>query len=126
MTQRALNILGAGGPRAYTDAVAALREDTRSYWNECLADPPDDGLAYAATPQALQAWINRHWKEWYESPITQLEHCDVIRDQALGTAYGASRWEMVTRYEVHLDRKLEWTLAMLVRLKELRSDTVPC
>jgi hypothetical protein len=33
--------------------------------------------------------------------------------------------ESTARYEVHLDRKLERTLAMLIRLRELRRTTVP-
>jgi hypothetical protein len=35
-------------------------------------------------------------------------------------AYGAHDLEVPARYEVHLDRKLERTLAMLIRLRELR------
>ncbi len=34
-------------------------------------------------------------------------------------------FERLARYEVHLDRKLERTLFMLFRLKELRSTTDP-
>jgi hypothetical protein len=37
MTRNARNILEAGGPDAYVRALAALREDTRTYWQECLA-----------------------------------------------------------------------------------------
>ncbi len=43
----------------------------------------------------------------------------------LGAAYGARRVDVIVRHEVHLDRKLERTLAMLVRLKELRRPMVP-
>ena len=43
MTRNAWNILTAGGPDAYGRALAALREDTRAYWLECLAERPDDG-----------------------------------------------------------------------------------
>jgi hypothetical protein len=40
-----------------------------------------------------------------------------------GEALDLDRLERLGRYEVHLDRKLERTLAMLLKLKELR--TVP-
>ena len=119
-TQCALNILGVGDPGAYERAVAALKCDTREYWQECLADPPDDGLEYAATAEALKAWIEHHWREWYDQPILELLHRDAIRHQALGIAYGADDLEVPARYETHLDRKLERTLAMLIRLRELR------
>jgi hypothetical protein len=122
MTQRAWNILTAGGPDAYPRALSALRDDTRCYWQECLAEPPDDGLTYTTNADALKAWIGHHWKDWYEQPIAELEHRDVIRDQALGAAYAAPDLDVPARYEVHLDRKLERTLAMLFRLRELRQS----
>ena len=120
MTRKAWDILAAGGADAYARALAALREDTRASWLECLAERPDDGTAYAPTVDALKAWIDRHWKEWYDDPIAELENRDAIRDQALGAAYAAHDLDAPVRYEVHLDRKLERTLAMLFRLKELR------
>ena len=120
MTRHARNILEAGGPEAYARALAALREDTRIYWQECLSDRPDDGLAYAPTADILKAWIDRHWEEWYEGPIIELENRDAIRDQALGLAYTAQDLDVPARYEVHLDRKLERILSMLIRLQELR------
>ena len=54
-------------------------------------------------------------------------HCGrrAIRDQALGMAYAADDLDVPARYEVHLDRKLERMLTMLIRLRELRRATVP-
>jgi hypothetical protein len=68
----------------------------------------------------LKTWIERHWEEWYDDPIAELENRDAIRDQVIGAAYAAHDLDMPVRYEIHLDRKLERTLAMLFRLKELR------
>jgi hypothetical protein len=120
ITQDALAILEAGGPEAYGLALAALGADTREYWQDCLSDPPDDGLTYAATAEALKTWIEHHWQEWYTQPILELQHRDAIRDHALGIAYTADGLEVPARYEIHLDRKLERTLAMLIKLRELR------
>ncbi len=125
MTRKARDILVAGGPDAYVRALAVLREDTGCYWHECLTDPPDDGLTYTKTAEALRAWIDRHWRQWYEEPIAELEHRDVIREHAIGTAYAADDLDVPARYEVHLDRKLERTLAMLIRLRDLRQIAVP-
>jgi hypothetical protein len=123
--RKALNILAAGEPDAYTRALDVLTEETCTYWLECLEDPPGDGLIYKPTVEALAAWIRRHWTEWFEGPIAELEHRDAIREQAFGSAYAAQRLETTARYEVHLDRKLERTLAMLIRLRELRRPTLP-
>jgi hypothetical protein len=38
----------------------------------------------------------------------------------LGEAFNPDRLEPLSRYEVHLDRKLERTLTMFIRLRELR------
>jgi hypothetical protein len=120
MTQRALNILEAGAPDAYERSVAALHDDTRDYWQECLEDVTDGRLTSTATAEALKAWIEHHWSEWYEQPTAELQHRGAIRDQAIGVAYAARGLDVSARYEVHLDRKLERTLAMLFRLRELR------
>ena len=80
------------------------------------------GSTYVPTVDALGAWIDRHWKERDQDALAELEHRDAIRDQALGAAYAAPDLDVPARYEVHLDRKLERTLAMLVRLRELRQS----
>jgi hypothetical protein len=125
MTCKALNILAAGGPDTYARALAALREDTRSFWLECLGEADADDLTYKPTVEALEAWLRGKWTDWDEGPIAELEHRDAIREQAFGSAYATQRLEVTARYEVHLDRKLERTLAMLFRLRELRRPTLP-
>jgi hypothetical protein len=42
MTRRALDLLGAGKADAYDAALAALREDTRHWWEEVLARGPGE------------------------------------------------------------------------------------
>lgn len=125
MTSKALNVLAAGGPDTYARALTALREDTRSFWLECLGEADANDLTYKPTADALEAWLRRKWTEWYDGPVVELEHRDAIREQAIGSAYIGRRLEVTTRYEVHLDRKLERTLAMLFRLRELRRPALP-
>jgi hypothetical protein len=120
-TLKAVTILAAGEPDAYARGLAALGEDTRSYWLECLED---DGQRYKPTAEALETWVRRHWVEWFDGPIAELEHRDTIREQAIGSAYATQRLESTARYEVHLDRKLERTLAILIRLRDLRRSVV--
>ena len=50
----------------------------------------------------------------------ELENRPLIRAQALGEALAPDRMDKLARYEVHLDRKLERMLAMLIRLQDLR------
>jgi hypothetical protein len=86
---------------------------------EAAVFPVRDGLEYEPTAEALKAWLDHHWEEWFEQPIAELEHRDAIREQAFGAAYATHNLETPARYEVHLDRKLERTLAMLIRLRDL-------
>ena len=44
----------------------------------------------------------------------------MIRKQVLGEAVECTRLESLSRYEVHLDRKLERMLTVLLRLQNLR------
>jgi hypothetical protein len=125
MTNKAENILAAGEPEAYTRALAALRDDTRAYWLECLEGASGGDRTYQPTAEALEAWLRRNRKEWFEDPIVELEHRGVIREQAFGAAYATHRLVVTARYEVHLDRKLERILSMLIRLRELRPPTAP-
>jgi hypothetical protein len=49
-----------------------------------------------------------------------VENRSVIRAQVLGEALDFDRLERLGRYEIHLDRKLERMLTMLLRLQGLR------
>ena len=44
----------------------------------------------------------------------------LIREQAFGESLDPDKLERLGRYEVHLDRKLERMITMLIRLKDLR------
>ena len=51
----------------------------------------------------------------------ELQNRALIRDKAFGEALDPDHLESLARYEVHLDRKLERMLAMLIRIQELRA-----
>ena len=57
---------------------------------------------------------------WYAQRRKELENRPLIRAQAFGQSLNPERMTRLARYEVHLDRKLERTLAMLIRLRDLR------
>ena len=59
---------------------------------------------------------------WYEKRRQELAHRPLLRTQAFGEAVDPDRLGRLARYETHLDRKLERMLAMLFKLKELRSS----
>ena len=57
---------------------------------------------------------------WFENRKKELANRPLIREQAFGEALDPDKLERLGRYEVHLDRKLERMLTMLLRLKDLR------
>ena len=53
----------------------------------------------------------------------EIERRPLVASQAHGEAFDPVRLATLGRYESHLDRKLEKTLAMLLKLKELRASS---
>jgi len=68
----------------------------------------------------LRRFLETDVAEWYRRERLQLVNRPAVRDQAFGEALVPEKMERLSRYEVRLDRKLERTLSMLFRLKQLR------
>jgi len=124
-TQRALAILEAGEDGAYEQALAAVRDDTRAWWKSVLAEPEEDEEPYSPDAAGLTRFLQEKVGPWYDGRRQELENRPLLRSQALGQALEPDRLEGLARYEVHLDRKLERTLAILLKLKDLRRPVVP-
>jgi hypothetical protein len=128
MTHRALELLGSKRNDAYEAALAALREDTQAWWADTLAGDPDelgDGEEPAiADVEGLRRFLEGEVLPWFENRKKELANRPLIREQAFGEALDPDKLERLGRYEVHLDRKLERMLTMLLRLKELRRAAV--
>ena len=113
-TQRAAVILKKGGANAYADALDALMPATREYWHGDVESgehqPTSESFAvFIADLLPIAAGIAK-----------EVLHHDAIAAQTLGDGLQAHRLEKLNRYETHLDRKFERTLAMLLKLKQLR------
>jgi len=128
MTHRALDLLGSRRNSAYEAALAALRQDTQQWWEDMLARDDDeldeDEQPATADAEGLRHFLKAQVLPWFEDRRKELMNRPLICQQAFGESFDPDRLERLGRYEVHLDRKLERTLAMLLRLKELRDDTV--
>ncbi len=127
MTRRALAILGTERNDAYQAALAELRDDTQEWWEDLIARDPDD-LEEDEEPattdtEGLCRFLEHQMLPWFDKQREELVHRSLIRAQALGEALDPNRLEKLGRYEVHLDRKLERMLAMLIKLQDLRQPT---
>jgi hypothetical protein len=128
MTEEALRQLHSPSA-SYSRALAALRDDTRTWWEEQLGwsanDYEEDQIPYRADAESLRCFLEAEILPWYEKRRQELEYRPLIRAQAFGEAVDPNPLERLARYEVHLDRKLERMLAMLFKLKELRRAANP-
>jgi hypothetical protein len=108
-------ILKRGGARAYRQAMKALPLRLRDWWGHCLEDEE-----YPATAEGLAEFIREDLEPGCRTTETENRFHEAIKSQILGEGFQVHRFESLSRYETHLDRKFERTLAMLVKLKELR------
>ena len=124
MTRRALKLLGSKRNDAYEAALAELRDDTKAWWADVLArklDEIEEGEEPStADVECLRRFLEGEVLPWFDNRKKELENRPLIREQAFGEALDPDKLERLGRYEVHLDRKLERMLSMLLRLKDLR------
>ena len=114
-TTRAVTILQRGGARAYDRALRALTPGSADSWAENLEDGDT-----AATADDLAKYLNEFLLPFCRQMVVEVQGHEAIKAQTLGEGLQAHRLEKLNRYETHLDRKFERTLAMLLKLKELR------
>jgi hypothetical protein len=105
-----------------------LREDTQAWWADTLARDSDE-LGEGEEPATADVEGRRRFLEsevqpWFENRKKELANRPLIREQAFGEALDPGKLERLGRYEVHLDRKLDRMLTMLLRLKGLRRTSV--
>lgn len=114
-TKKAAAILRKGGPNAYTKARRALIQESRDWWLELVEEGE-----HPATAEGLAQFIRETLEPACYRMQREAQYTPAIKAQTLGEGLQAHRLEKLNRYETHLDRKFERTLAMLLKLKDLR------
>jgi hypothetical protein len=113
--RKAAAILRKGGATAYQKARRALIPESRDWWDEYVEEEE-----YPATAEGLAHFIREHLEPICIRMAQEARFTPAIKAQTLGEGLQAHRLEKLNRYETHLDRKFERTLAMLLKLKDLR------
>ncbi len=114
-TQKAAAILRKGGAQAYEKARRALLPESREWWDRHVADEE-----HPATAEGLAEFIQDSLEPLCHRQVQEVRFTHAIKAQTLGEGLQAHRLEKLNRYEIHLDRKFERTLAMILKLKSLR------
>ena len=136
MVGRALEVLRKGGRGAYEKALETLHRSTYDWWGDALQEAKNPGTgdygegdgedrSYAADAESLDRFLSDEASPWLVKHRLALENRPLIRAQAFGEALDPDRIDRLARYEVHLDRKLERILGMLLKLQDLRRTLVP-
>lgn len=76
--------------------------------------------SYPATAEGLAEFIRESLEPMCYRMAKEAQYTPAIKAQTLGEGLQAHRLEKLSRYETHLDRKFERTLAMLLKMKDLR------
>ena len=113
--QKAAAILRKGGANAYEKARRALIPESRDWWDEHVTDEE-----HPATAEGLAEFIRDSLEPLCYRMVQEARFAHAIKAQTVGEGLQAHRLEKLNRYETHLDRKFERTLAMLLKLKSLR------
>ena len=90
MTREALELLGSKRNDAYEAALAALREDTQTWWADTLASDPDE-LGEGKEPatadvEGLRRFLEASVLPWFENRRKELANRPLIREQTMSTA----------------------------------------
>jgi hypothetical protein len=132
MTRRAIAILETGDPAGYDEAVAALRADTANWWEDVVSDDeqthpdgqPHEGDSYQPyqrTLEQLLRFLRDEAMDIHAKTRGQLARRPALRLQAQGESVDPFRMNLLLTLDERLVRLFEKTLAMLLKLKELRS-----
>ena len=113
---KARSILHKNGANAYANARRVLLPEPRYCWDKYVAEG-----AFQADAPSLATYIRDILEPVLNNMEMQARFQPAIKAQVLGEGLQAHKLEQLNRYETHLDRKFERTLAMLLKLKDLRS-----
>lgn len=136
MTRRAIAILETGDPAAYSEALAALRSDTANWWENVVGDDEqthpdgeqqegDSYKPYARNPVQLLRFLKEETMENHRSTREELVRRPAIRLQAQGESIDPFRMNLLLTLDERLARLFEKTLAILLKLQELRPGKEP-
>ncbi|MDG2205168.1 MAG: hypothetical protein P8M79_07950 [Alphaproteobacteria bacterium] len=106
----------------YDAAIRALRADTRDWWTDVLEDEEDDrGIERTATAESLFGWLELEAIPLIAGTERGLVYAGHVRNQAYGESLNPAKFNELARWEAHLDRRMEKTLALLLKLRSARA-----
>ena len=118
--RKALEVIDAGG--TYADTIAYLEEDTLEWWDD---EQADDDARYSTDARGLRNFIEMKLLPWLEGLGKESSERPEVRVQAHGESLDPARLGVLYALDERLTRQFEKTLAMLIKLQELRARDLP-
>lgn len=113
--RKAMSIIRQCRPGAYAKARQALPPESRESWDSHVATG-----RFHDNARSLSTYIHDVLEPVFNELEKRSRYQSAIKTQTLGEGLQAHKLEQLSRYETHLDRKFERSLAMLLKMKELR------
>ena len=126
LTNQTIELLLTGKGGVYEKAIVRLKGEMKRRWIEVstpqnmqFLDLREIPARYADDANGLLEFLQDE-RIRYENRRQELQNRPLIREQLIGDAFDPAHLDGIARYEVHLDRKLERMLTMLLKLQDLR------
>ena len=118
MTKAALERLQAGGSKAYEEALALLREDSRDWWQQVLEDEPS---RFREDAEGLAEFINVEIMPWYVRQNAIARYRPDVRLQAWGESLPVRTMSQLHLLDERLQRTVARALQQLLALQKSRA-----
>jgi hypothetical protein len=126
MTRQAIRILESGDPEAYRAALEALHSDTRDWWEAIVAeDEGADDAKCVCTAESLMRFLVSDVLRQMQQRRREIANRPSIRLQVQGESLDPFRMDRILALDERLTRQVEKTLAMLLKLQDLRRTAQP-
>jgi hypothetical protein len=103
----------------YEEYLQNIDDDLKKNWEDWL----EDKSYYKADAESFKRFIQKNCIDYYQEQLNPLLVRDAIKYEAICEAVEPTKkYDNLSRYESHLDRKFEKTLGMIVKLQELRGQ----
>ena len=123
---RALELIASNKEVEYSEPLNELDEEGRELWNSLMmavlaySDFKPEVLSSAFSVKSLEDFIKQTLIPLYHERKHEIKYAPLMYEQSALETIKAEAAQTLMRHEVHLDRKFERTLTMLLKLKEMR------
>ena len=129
--QRALELIASKRDSEYLEPLEELDEEGQELWKSLMvamlaySNFKPEILSSTFSVKSLEDFIKKILIPLYHERKHEIKYAPLMYEQSALETIKAEAAQTLMRHEVHLDRKFERTLTVLLKLKEMRRDDLP-